>query len=286
MRLTALLAACLLLTAGCMPRPIMNFEYDPSGEPQELRYIFQDPEGVYLTTLREDYGLLSRTAAAGSDLERSAILCEWVHGLWEHHPENVPSKGDPLTILWEAEEAEGFRTIEYAVVLSGALQSVAIPARFITMHSHDIEQTMDAHVVVEAYLRDEQRWIMLDPRRNRIPMHDGTALSVLQLQEQMSESPREITYYRTGSDRSYTRWIREYLYYFHTNQDSRLHTEMYAYKNLMLVPQNLPTPRYYSPYHREQGFTLSDSASVTHDPDYFYGRPNILFDDDVEAGAY
>ncbi len=275
----------IMILGSCIVRPIMEFSYDISDDPQELRYIFQDPEGVYLSTLREDYQLLSRTAVAGSDLQRAAVLAAWVHGLWEHDGESAASKQDPLTILWEAEEGGKFRAIEYAVVLSGALQAVAVPSRFINLHGKDIEETTVSHVVVEAYMRDLQKWVVIDPRWNRIPMYQGSPLNAFELQSIMSKDPRSITFFQTDRDRSYIRWIRQYLYYMHTNQDSRLNVESYAFKNLMLVPTNLPIPGYYSPYHRNRGFELSLSASITHDPNYFYGTPIILFDDEAEAAG-
>ncbi len=265
---------------------MMEFTYDASEDSQELRYIFQDPEGVYLSTLRDDHQLLAMTSGASSDLERSALLSGWVNSLWEHDPDSAASRQDPLTILWEAEEGKQFRGIEYSVVLSGALQSIAIPTRFINMHGRDIENTTESHVAVEAYMRDMQRWILIDPRWNRIPLYEGSPLSAYELQEVMSRDPRGLSFYQVDRDRRYTRWIREYLYYMHTNQDCRLNTEVFTFKNLMLVPTNLPIPRYYSPYHRERGYDLSMSASVTHDPNYFYGTPIILFDDDVESGGF
>ncbi len=285
MRFVLKTAGMLLILAaftGCLVRPMEELVYEDSGETLELRYFFQDPEGVYLATLREDFGIMERTSSASSDLQRLQILTEWVHGLWEHHADHTASSLDPLTILWEAETAPGFRGIESAVVLSGALQSIAVPTRYVTLHGRTIEESADAHVVVEAYLRDRQEWVMADPLWNRIPLYQEEPVSAYRLQQAMMHEPRSITYLQRRRDVSYSRWIREYLYYMHTNQDSRLNTDVYAFKNLMLVPKNLPIPRYFSPYHRHMGYDLSESASVTHDPSYFYGTPIMLFDDETE----
>lgn len=281
MRKLLMCAAVILLLSGCLVRPIQNLTYDASEPGNELRYLMLDPEDVYLSTLREDYRLLARIAGASSDLQRTAMLSSWVNSLWEHDPGGVPQRSDPLAILWEAAEGGRFRSPEYAQVLSGALQAVAIPVRFITMHKLNIEKTAETHVVCEAYLRDLQKWVMIDPRWNRIPLYGGKPLSTYEFQQYMAADPRGITYYQQERDIRYTRWIRDYLYYLHTNQDSRLNTESYVYKNLMLVPTNLPVPRYYSPYHRELGYLLSENTSITRDPYYFNAKPVILFDQEA-----
>jgi len=280
------IAAGILFLTGCFLRPMMELTYEQAEQEEEyeLKYVFQNPEGVYLSTLREDYDLMAKTVDLENDLERAAVLSQWVHMLWEHDPKTAPTKQDPLTILWEAEEGHAFRGVEYATVLNGALQALAIPARFINLHGKDIEKSFDSHVVVEAYLRDKQKWVMVDPRWNRIPMYEGEPLNAYELQKMMSIDPRGITYYQESRDRTYSRWIQEYLYYIHTNQDCRLNTEVYTFKNLMLVPKNLPTPRYYSPYHEAQGFELSLNTSITHEPDYFYGTPQMLFEGEDEFG--
>ncbi len=276
-----LCAIALVFLCGCIVRPLQELTYEQSEPGSELRYLLLDPEGVYLSTLREDYRLLSRIAGAATDLQRTALLSAWVSGLWVHDPEGIPLRNDPLSILWEAAEGGRFRSPEYAQVLSGALQAVAIPVRFITMHELHIEQTVTSHVVCEAYMRDLQKWVMVDPRWNRIPLYGGKPLSAYEFQQYMISDPRGITYYQQERDIRYTRWIRNYLYYLHTNQDCRLNTESYAYKNLMLVPANLPVPRFYSPYHRELGYLLSENTSVTRDPYYFNARPVILFDQEA-----
>ena len=281
-QITAVVFLMLIIASGCLIRPMEELVYEDSGESQELRYVFQDPEGGYLSTLREDFGIMSRTSSATSDLQRLQILTEWVHGLWEHEAEHTAAKLDPLSILWEAEEASGFSGVESAVVLSGALQAIAIPTRYITLHGRDIEERTDAYVVVEAYLRDRQQWVMADPLMNRIPIYEDEPLSAYQLQQVMGSDPRKISYLQQRRDTRYSRMIRDHLYYMHTNQDSRVNTEVYAFKNLLLAPANLPIPRYMSPYHRHMEYELSDSASVTRDPSYFYGDPIILFDDEGE----
>lgn len=281
LHITANLLILLLLTAmvltSCSVSPLMQLEYDSSEAVEKLPYVFDNPEGEYLSQLRTEYKLEERVEDAETDLEKAAMITAWVSGLWRHHSSNQPSRQDPLTILREVEAGERFRCVEYAIVIRGALFSLGMPARYVNLHKKNLEETNDAHVVCEVYLQDLEKWVMIDGQKNRIPMLAEVPLSTTELQQSLMNNPGEISYYQKDRDRSYTKWIKQYMYYLHTNQDGRSLKSDLLYKNMMLVPKNLPVPKYYSKSLKEQGFSLEKSTVIIHDKDFFNAAPKVVY---------
>ncbi|HEY6565393.1 MAG TPA: transglutaminase-like domain-containing protein, partial [Pirellulaceae bacterium] len=170
-----------------------------NNEPWQSSRSFQwnDPTSPYLTRLRTEFKLDQVVAGRTSDYRRTQAVCHWVRGRWEHNGSNEPRRPDPISILQEATEGRQFRCVEYAIVLSGALSSLGIPARVVGLMTEDAEtRTSGAgHVVAEAYLPDRQRWIMCDGQWDVIPLLDGKPLSALGLQEALADRAPGLSVY-------------------------------------------------------------------------------------------
>ena len=89
-------------------------------------------------------------------------LLEWVTTRWEHANDHVDSR-DAVEVLDRAAAGERFACVEYSVLLSQALNAVAVPARRVDLRTRDQNVGFGrGHVVSEAWVDDLARWVVLD----------------------------------------------------------------------------------------------------------------------------
>ena len=216
----------------------------------------------YLTTLRSEYSLEELVAHAVSDIERVAIVTDWVHNLWQHHGSNAPKEGHPLFILREVAKGERFRCVEYAVVIEGCLQALGIPARTLGLKMKDVETRASSagHVVTEAYLKDMDKWVMIDGQWNAIPFIGSTPISAVELQAAIALKDRELTFPKLSRSRGllYKKWMSPYLYYFDVTLNGT---------RIMLAPEGAKEPTVF-----QQKWPLTVDV-FTHSVRDFYARP-------------
>jgi hypothetical protein len=122
-------------------------------------------------------------AAERGDYAKVRAVSRWVRSRWEHNGSNEPQKPDPISILREAAEGKRFRCVEYAVVLSAALNAVGIPARKVSLAQDGYHAGVGrGHVVSEAWIDDLGRWVVLDGQNGLYWTDaDGAPLGLLQL---------------------------------------------------------------------------------------------------------
>jgi hypothetical protein len=137
-----------------------------------FRFTF-DPPGA-LAGLRAKEGLDGIVAGAATDLERAAALMHWTRRQWEPGIPNPYPPLDARIILRDIRRGfTGGFCAQYNYVLAQALQSLGIPARYVSLVEHE---------VIEARLPDMGRWICLDPLYDAYYMDDkGRPLSVLEI---------------------------------------------------------------------------------------------------------
>jgi hypothetical protein len=222
----------------------LKFDQSPSQSDSAL-FKFSSVDDPYLVKLRNDYELSELVAKDTNDYDKVRTVSRWVRSQWEHNGQNQPTKEDPITILQEAAQGKQFRCVEYSEVLCGALNALGIPARVLALKTRDVETRPSGagHVVTEAYLRDLNKWIMVDGQWDVIPVLDQTPLNAVELQKALAEGKAGLTvdgFSGTEAD-TYFPWIQEYLFYFDTPLDSRygLDTEP---GSLMLVPLGAKNP--------------------------------------------
>lgn len=125
---------------GAVP---LHLERQPGGRADELvaRLPRRRPPGAWDTARR---------------------LLRWVSKQWAHASDHV-ERADALEILDRAERGERFACVEYSIVLTQALNAVAIPARRVNLLRPDHHVGMGkSHVVSEAWIDDLGRWVLLD----------------------------------------------------------------------------------------------------------------------------
>jgi hypothetical protein len=211
-------------------------------------FKWSKPHTPYLDSMRTRFDLDAVTANARTDYDRVRALSHWTRTRWEHNGTNEARHTDPVGILEEAAAGEPFRCVEYAVVLSGALNAVGMPARVVNLKTADSETRASGagHVVAEAYLRDAQRWVMVDGQWDMIPWVKGKPASALDLKKAIEAKSASITYTSMSGVKAaeYSKWIAPYLYYMDAKLDQRVGAASDV-RVLMLVPSGGKAPRVF-----------------------------------------
>jgi hypothetical protein len=260
----------MLMSSACAPLPVAQapLVFSPLAEPQ-AEYHFQRsaPTEPYLTRLRTTYRLDSIVAACPTDLAKVEALCAWVHTRWAHDGQNESPQREPIAILQAAAQGKRFRCVEYGIVLSAALTACGIPARTVSLKTMDVETRRSGagHVLAEAWLADQQKWVLADGQWDVVPLWQGKPLNAVELQKALAEHASGLTVHSAAgtSAATYATWIRPYLFYFDTGLDSRFGVQHTA-GSLMLVPVGAKNPTVF------QGVLPLTNLKFTHCLRSFY----------------
>ena len=118
-----------------------------------FRFTFDPPEALAL--LRQEEKFDEVIAGAATDLERGIRLMHWTRAQWEPGVPNPYPPLDARVILRDIRRGftSGF-CAQYNYVLAQALQSLGIPARYVSLVEHE---------VIEMRPGELARWVCLDP---------------------------------------------------------------------------------------------------------------------------
>ncbi|WP_299756498.1 transglutaminase-like domain-containing protein [uncultured Pontibacter sp.] len=230
----------------------------------------QNQNNAYLQELRSKYNLDAIVAGAANDTEKALRMVNWVHKQWQHNGMNEPSQPDALTILAEAKEGKQFRCVEYGIVTTAALNAIGLPARTMGLKMKEVE-TMEfgaGHVLLEVYLPDMQKWVMLDGQYDVMPVLNNVPLSAVEFQQAIARnySKLEIRSLSGANKAQYVNWIYPYLYYFDVKFDNR---EGVAFQretvdgksSLMLVPVGAKVPEVFQRKYKLDRFKYTSSLA-------------------------
>ena len=214
----------------------------------------QNQNNDFMNTLRKQYNLDEIVAGAANDTEKALRMVNWVHKQWKHNGMNQPSKPDALTILAEAKEGKQFRCVEYGTVTAASLNAIGLPARRLGLKTKDVETTQfgAGHVLLEVYLPDLKKWVMLDGQFDVMPVLNNVPLNAVEFQQAIANNydKLEIRSLSGTSKTQYVNWIYPYLYYFDVRFDNR---EGVAFQretvdtkqSLMLIPVGAKQPKVF-----------------------------------------
>jgi transglutaminase-like putative cysteine protease len=265
--LPALLAACAS-RGGVRP---LEFEATEAAVPGSVVQAPMADSTLYLERLRRQYALDSVLAGARSDFERIRMLSRWVRGRWEHNGDNVPHRPDPLSILAEASTGKQFRCVEYSEVLAAALSASGIPARVLHLKTADSEtrESGAGHVVAEAWMRDQGKWVMVDGQFDVIPMSGDTPLNAVEFQQAIATHARglKVASFSGTPTKRYVGWVTPYLFYFDVNPEYWVTGVAAHAAPLMLVPLGVSPPVVFQRRFPLGGFR------ITHSVEEFYASP-------------
>ncbi|MEW5825822.1 MAG: transglutaminase-like domain-containing protein [Candidatus Bipolaricaulota bacterium] len=196
--------------------------------------------------MRRVAGLDDVISSDMSDYEKVREISAWAHGLWEHQGDAQVDTRDPITLILQARESRAFRCVEYAIVIAACLSAVGIPSRTLGLMMRDVETRSSSagHVVAEAYLRDLDKWIMVDGQWDAIPWLGGSPLNAVELQHAIAARARVLSIDSScGTEaREYVRWVTPYLYYFSIYADLRAGESGWQERQVILVPVGAKEP--------------------------------------------
>lgn len=175
--------ASLLGCAGA--RPITHHDSPPC----ELNWQRDRVTEPGLMELNEHYKLAAVIEPSRSDYDRLKRLTAWVHSRWDHSGNGIPTRGDPLTILREADAGKSFACFAFAIALAGVAEAVGMPSRVVYLAGDNaddpdvIARQGYGHVVTEVWLADRSRWAVADAQVGYTFSRAGVPLGVIELRD-------------------------------------------------------------------------------------------------------
>ncbi|MCD7900702.1 MAG: transglutaminase-like domain-containing protein [Bacteroides sp.] len=252
-------------------------QFNQSGRNSELRFKYdEDINSPYLKKLRSEYPIDSLAALGSTELEKARIIATWVHGLWEYEEWNEPTNRDALYILEKLKEDFPLRSIEYGVVTKACLNAIGLKSRILSLQAKDIVKGSSGarHVVIEVFLNELDKWIMIDPKCDMITFYHDIPLNAVELQQAITNR-QDIKMLTSEEDAEeiYIPWIYSYLYYFVIPFDNRENIPPHERlrinhrTNLLLVPFGAKEPTVF-----QEPYPI-DNCIYTHSLEDFYRKP-------------
>lgn len=232
---------------------LSNLQYsNKNRRADSLSFLFDKNYAAvpYFLQLRKQYPIDSCIANTTDDASRVLNLLHWVHQQWKHDGGRSPRKNDAISILEEVKEGKGFPCFAYAEVLRAALNSVGIPTRRLALKTRDVEtqQYASGHVVNEVWLRDQKKWVFVDPQEDIMPYLNGQPLNAVEFQQAITHHMNEVELKSLSniSKADYLDFVYPYLFYFDSAFDQRYGSTTKKLVNgkssLMLVPLGSNNP--------------------------------------------
>lgn len=249
--------------------------WDFSVPRRHFTFLWDPPSSYLLTELRERYNLEALITLCQSDLERVQIVCHWVHQRWSHSNRTPPSTSDPLLILRKAEEGVQFSCWEYSLVAAAALTSLGIKARVVDLLSERVDKVSSGenHVVVEAFLNDLRKWVMVDPQWDVVAQLKGVPLNCVEFRTVMERGVKGVSLKPMADNliSHYWEWVKPYLYFIGTFTDQRLNRPHLINRRghyILLVPKGVQAPKTI------QGRILPKLVPTTFIAEFYPSLPN------------
>ena len=274
----ALLCIASSVQAAGEPPRTPKLVFDEQRSESNFEFVFSAPDEPYLLKLRSRFRLDVVVADATTDLGRLKAINAWVHQQFRHDGQNEPTGTDPLSILEEAATGEDFRCVEYASVVSGCLNAIGIPSRIVELKTRGCERSTGGagHVLAEAYLRDLEKWALVDPQWDVIVMEDEVPLNLVELQRALSAAGADVRVVSDNPDADmWLDWIAQFLFYLDVRFDQRVTAEGLKWERprLMLVPIGAKKPTLFQKHPLP-------NVSYTHSSADFYEPPKIMTADE------
>lgn len=269
-------AYALTVIKGVQPHnSILLFDKKSTNEGLKFWYE-QNIKNEYLNLLRSKYPIDSLIKNAGSDTQKALAILHWVNHQWKHNGDNVPRKKDAISILEEVKQGKNFRCVEYGIVTTACLNAIGLKARVLSLKTKEVETTQygSGHVLLEVYLNDLKKWVLLDGQWDVMPVLNNIPLNAVEFQKAITENYSKLEIITTSdvSKRAYVEWVYPYLYYFDFSFDNREgttvdHQTINGKSGLMLVPLGAKNPIIF------QIINKLDYCIYTHSLNDFYAPP-------------
>jgi hypothetical protein len=246
------------------PTPI---EWDHGRPAPPFTVQYDSPKDPRFVEMRREFVIDAVVEGAKDNYERLRRLARWVSTRWEHSPDHMASKSDPITILREAQKGGRFICREYAIVMAGVASAYGMPARVINLLPRDVETRSEAHSVAEVWLEQFHKWVLADGQYGAIGELDGVPLNAIELQAAFAVDKPVTCVAGEGVCTEWKPFILRNAFYFKVYGDQRSFQRA-ASEQLVLVPKGAPEP------HTFAGDRSVFAGSVyTSNPATFYAPP-------------
>jgi hypothetical protein len=151
-------------------------------------FTFDSPDHPKIVQLRAEEKLDDIVRDARSDLDRAVALKSWVVRSLKH---GVPSPEvycdwSAVSVLEKCRKGQGVWCGQAAMVFQQACMSIGLPARFIELGT---PQNPSSHFTTEVYLREFEKWAVVDsthvPSLNVYYTADGVPQSALEMHDRL-----------------------------------------------------------------------------------------------------
>lgn len=247
------------------PAPLV---WDRTQRAPEFPVLYDDPKAPQFIEMRREFAIDAVVAGATDDYERLRLLARWVSTRWQHSPDQMASKSDPLTILREAQRGGRFICREYAVVMAGVAAAYGLPARVINLLPRDVETRSEAHSAAEVWLDAFRKWVLADGQYGAIGELDGVPLSGIELQAALAADRPVVCSAGTAVLAEWKPFILRNAFFFKMGNDQRAF-EHRTTAQLVLVPKGAPNPKRFAGGSEE----IFAGSIYTSNPDTFYAPP-------------
>jgi len=275
--LVAVLA--LVISAGASPSKLVadkveKLKWDTGPSKNNYAFFVNSTTNPYMIQLRKEFNLDLVISKTTSDLERVQRITAWVHRQWTHDGDCPPEKNDPIEILRKAKRGAKFSCREYSLVTVGCLMSIGIPARLVEILPKNVETGSKGnyHIVAEAYLPDQFRWVMADAQWGTVPVMNGQPLNVIEMQDAVAsgkEADIQLGELNGEDAATYIRAIGHYIYFLRVSFSNRINngklpTTVMGRRGLMMIPIGAKlSDKFYN--------ITKERVDVTHNINEYYG---------------
>lgn len=138
--------------------------------------------------LREATGLEDEILEISSEWDQILRLMDWVHHLSQHQGWDEAPELSALQLLEDVRDGKvTFRCVEFAHMLQQVYSAFGIPSRVIGLRRPESDNGLGkAHVVVDAWSNEHQKWVVLDPQLNTAYAdRKGLVLSAFELHDRV-----------------------------------------------------------------------------------------------------
>lgn len=258
------LSLCVSLLTGCAmlhlspSKKIYPLRFEERASDPAYRFVFGEAAtDTNLIRLRSRWPVAELVKNAQNEQEKVLLLLNWVRKRWEHNGWNDAKTNNACLILERAEKGEKFRCVEYGIVLKNVLMATGLKARTLGLMTRDVAKTKAGagHVLTEVWLRDRQKWALVDAQFDAMPVLDGIPLNAVELQAALiARKPVQFVNHLGPLNKSqtaaYLDFIPHYLYYFTAAFDQRTvpakeRVKVQDKTGLVLVPIGADEPRVF-----------------------------------------
>jgi transglutaminase-like putative cysteine protease len=235
-------------------------------------YDYAEKENVVFSyeSEREMYAL-DKIASANTDFEKAKNLLKWVHDLIPYdgrYP--LPAQRDAISLISTAKNpGQGLNCRGLAIILSEALLSVGVKAKFVELIPKDISS--DSHVVTLAYISELDQWVFLDPSYEAYFVNESnhylgiSEIRASLINDSVLKVNDEINYNGGPVDVDYLHYLSKNLYRFASPEYSAFGIDSSPERKMVVLNP--------AGNNDGRGLNIFSRNEIIHNPDIFWAKP-------------